>query len=117
MSSPGDPDVVARLLVCAYGKTGSVLPAIDVVRLDGVEPLPLAHTDAGAHDRFEGTEGTNIQPALAGPAIGPPQDPAGKRVPIRPPVLPGPHVDVADDTPARGMKPRDDVPAGVEAVD
>src|SRR4051812_6147184 len=106
MSSSGDPDVVARLLACADRKSGSVLPAIHVVGLDRVKPLALAHADAGAHDRLEGSPGTNIQPALARPAIGPPQDPFRKCIPIRAPVLPGPHVDVADDTPACGMQPR-----------
>ena len=100
--------------------SGWRVEAVDVVELDGVEPLPRAHGEALVEHRLERVELAQIDPALLREAEVQVAERRGGEVPaeraragVRPVVLPG-QVDVADGSRVRQSA---GLPAGVDGAD
>src|SRR5438105_3080141 len=91
-----DPPVEGELLSRGDGESAAVGERFDVVWLQRVEALVAAPFKAPLHDRLEHAQLADIDPALARPAVGAPEDRARERLVVRAEVLGGASIDVAE---------------------
>jgi hypothetical protein len=113
----GEEHVETELISVGERETGGVVVSVDVIGLDGVEPLGLAQIQPRLEQRREDGELTDIEPTLSRPAVRAPCDRLRKESSIRPPRFPGARAHVADDAASLLVQGGDDGRRRVEQVE
>src|SRR5205814_955181 len=112
LETDGEPDPVRKvgkvrielqLIVRGERKPGTILIAVDVVPLDGIEAGLHALLRARREDRTEEVDATDVHPTFTRPTVLPSEHDARVLVRVRTPVLPGAGVQVADRARALGV--------------